>query len=153
MTASEADKPPPYGKDRLALFALAVSPIAGAIAGMSVLLLLVQFQNAQDFEFWSSWLEMAARFGVVIGWPLSIFVGAPMHSRALKKGRVRLMHYVRSWTIAGLIISLASIVFLWWLGVYVVFLILLMTLSAAASGIVFWLIRRPDGDTPNLPQK
>lgn len=91
-------------------------------------------------------LMLAATAGMMLGWPIMLLAGLPAYWLLMRVGWRQVWHFM----LAGLCVGAACVVLftrraesgllIYWS---------IATLPGTLTGLVFWLIRRPDRDAPS----
>jgi hypothetical protein len=105
-----------------------------------------------------AFLIMGVIFGATFGLIPSILVGLPLHHYFVHMKWNRALHYAALGAgIAPAALLLMTLVFLsgqgTWLNLQVALTFLLIAFAGAVGGLTFWIIRRPDRDTPPIPDE
>lgn len=98
---------------------------------------------------------LGALIGFVIGLPLTIIVGLPIHAFLIRQSRVSAIAYLLMGTAAGVLLGLmASFIQSDEVGFYRIISLVLFGIGSPLTAYIFWLIRRPDRDAPpaHMPQ-
>mgnify|MGYP000901177172 FL=1 len=137
---------------------LCLAPIVGGMVG---LLIYITYENITNpgsflgggfFETLRFSLMAGAMYGGLLGGIPSLLVGWPLHLAMQRAG------WKQWWAYAGLGVVLALIA---GFGIGPVFglelmyfggaIVLMLLMSGAIGGLIFWLIRRPDRDAVTAP--
>lgn len=132
------------------ILALIISPIAGASMTMLCIALLASALQYQPFADFGDAIVRGAFFGGAVGIVPALVLGLPAHVALLDKRIIGLGPYI------GVFVGIAMVVFLVTamfsgmgsmfatLPIAVVLIAAMYSFAGAVSGLIFWLIRRPD---------
>ncbi len=143
--------------------AIVAGPAAGAVVGFGYGLLSVVFMFTSAYNYvpafpllWTGMVIVGAILGLIIGLPLMVALGLPIHSYLTKRGAVGSIDYVLAGTLAGILLAVIGTLLFprsdgWdsqWL------LMTMFGLGGPVAAYIAWLIRRPDRDEPpaHMPQ-
>lgn len=134
-------------------------PAAGALIGFvwGLLYILFELENLtlQLPAQWAFIVLVGALTGAVLGLPITLIIGLPIHTFLVWQRRSSPSAYILMGVAAGFLLSMIAVTLQAdEIGFYRLISAILFGIGSPLAAFFFWLIRRPDRDEPpaHLPQ-